>query len=354
MSESTIVADLGDIVIHALDVRAMTDEEIVAGNDFGNKMQAESNPEDPPTSLELARASVENIPDFVEIRLFRAVDGSGTVVGSANASWTLTDDNKHLANISVRVLPDFRRRGIAKALLRHAVEAIEGAGRTLIISGTSERVPAGEAFAVRVGAERAFAGHMNRLELADVDRNLVRRWIDEGPARAQGYTLVALDGPYPDDLVEEIIDVHHVMNDAPRDSLDMEDSKLTVGQMREIEKSMAAAKTERWALFARHEASGQLVGLTDVAWNPEQPETVWQGNTGVRREHRGHALGKWLKAVMLERILTERPYAKDVRTGNADSNDAMLGINRQLGFKHYIADAGWQISVEKLRAYIGA
>ena len=346
------MTDTGEVIIRAIDPRAISEEDIVAGNEFGNKMEAESHPEDPPTSLEMARVSVRNIPDFVEIKIFRAVDRGGMVVGSANASWALTDENQHLANASVRVLPEFRRRGIATMLLRSVVDAVEGSGRRLILSTTSERVPAGEAFAQRVGAERAFAGHLNRLDLAKVDRGLVRRWIEEGPGRAPGYSLVPIDGPYPDDLVDDIIEVHHVMNDAPRDDLDMEDSKLTVEQMREIEKSMLAAKTERWAIFARHDESGRLVGLTDVAWNPEQRETVWQGNTGVSREHRGHALGKWLKAVMLQRILDERPYAKDVRTGNADSNDAMLGINKQLGFEHYIADTGWQVSVEKLRAYV--
>jgi mycothiol synthase len=65
-----------------------------------------------------------------------------------------------------------------------------------------------------------------------------------------------------------------------------------------------------------------LAGLTDVYWNPAHPETVFQGNTGVLAAHRGKALGKWMKAVMLERILAERPDANDVRTSNADSNDA--------------------------------
>ncbi len=115
---------------------------------------------------------------------------------------------------------------------------------------------------------------------------------------------------------------------------------------------MLATKTEHWSIFVRHDESGKLVGFTDVSWNPEQPDTVGQGNTGVRPEHRGHALGKWLKATMLQRILDDRPNVKDIRTGNADSNDAMLGINRELGFKPYIAASAWQVPVETLRAYV--
>jgi GNAT superfamily N-acetyltransferase len=115
---------------------------------------------------------------------------------------------------------------------------------------------------------------------------------------------------------------------------------------------MVAQGTEMWALVARHEPTGKLVGFTEVFWNPAQPKTVNQGDTGVRPEHRGHALGKWLKAAMLARILRERTSAEDVRTGNADSNAPMLGINRALGFQPYIAHTAWQVSVERVRSYL--
>ena len=344
--------EVAGLVISEIDVRAMTDQEIAAGNEFGNKMAAESNPEDPPTPLDVAIAETRTLPDFLVVRLFRAVAPSGEVAASASINWTLTDENAHLAFVSIRVLPEFRRRGIAKGLLGMVVEAVEADNRSVIIGPTSDRVAAGEAFARRVGADPGLAMHTNRLELAAVDWDLVGRWVAEAPARAPGYSLVAVDGAYPDDIVEAVVDVLHVMNDAPRDALDMEDQQMTVEQMREFEKNAAASKSEHWSLFVRHDDSDRLVGLTDVWWNPAQPETVWQGNTGVRPEYRGHALGKWLKAVMLERILSERPEAKDIRTGNADSNDAMLAINRELGFKPYIANMNWQVSTEKVRDYL--
>jgi hypothetical protein len=55
---------------------------------------------------------------------------------------------------------------------------------------------------------------------------------------------------------------------------------------------------------------------------------------------------------MLQRIFAERPDAVDIRTGNADSNDAMLGINHALGFAPYIAETAWQVSLDQVRAYV--
>jgi GNAT superfamily N-acetyltransferase len=315
-------------------------------------MGAESRPEDPPTPVSSTRIGLQNIPDFVAFRVFLGRAADRSIAASATVSWTKTDDNRHLAQAGISVLPEFRRRGIAKALLSLVVDAVEADDRTLVVSNTSERVPSGEAFARAVGAEPAMAVHTNRLLLADVDRDMVRRWIEEAPARAPGYSLVRVDGRYPDDLIEDIVDVMHVMNDAPRDDLQMEDMTITVDQMREMEKGMLAQNVDHWSIFVRHDETGQLVGLTDVAWDPDQPDTVFQANTGVRPEHRGHALGKWLKAVMMQRILEDRPNAVDVRTGNADSNDAMLGINKELGFKPYIAASAWQVSTEKARGYL--
>ena len=343
---------VGDVVIFEHDIRKLTDDQVVELNDFGNLMGAESRPEDPPTPVELALASARNIPDFAAVRMFVGRDPEGTIAALGNAAFMRVEENQHVLETSISVRPDRRRQGIATALLRLVLDVAESEGRTLLMSATSERVPAGEAFARAVGADAAQANHINRLVLAEVDRDLVRRWIDEGPRRAPGYSLEWIDGIYPDDRLGEILDVLHVMNDAPRDDMQIEDRRLTPEQYREMAKQIEALDVELWALFARHDESGRLVGLTDVSWLAAEPDTVSQGNTGVRPEHRGHGLGKWLKAVMLQRVLDERPQSKDIRTGNADSNDAMLAINRALGFKPHRAITAWQVTTEQVRRYL--
>lgn len=343
---------VGDVVVHEVDVRNISDDEIVALHAFANVLGAESNPDDPPMPIELARASVTDIPDFVELKTFVGRDPDGSVVAQANTSFLRTEENRHLVNASIRVRADRRRRGIGTALLGLVADVAEREGRTLLVGATSETVPAGDAFATAVGAEAAQANHVNRLVLADVDRDLVQRWVDDGPTRAPGYSLEWLDGIFPDDRLEELLDVMHVMNDAPRDGVQREDMRITPEQYREMSKQVEAVGVEIWSLFARHDASGRLVGLTDVSWLAADADTIHQGNTGVRPEHRGHALGKWLKATMLQRIFEQRPQAKDIRTGNADSNDAMLKINRELGFKPYRASTTWQVTVDRVRRYL--
>ncbi len=335
-----------------IDHKALTAADIAAINAFENLTKREIRPDDPPTPIERTEAQVRNFPASLILREFWLRDEDGALVAVGFAWWRDANDNKHMAWCDVTVRSDKRRRGIGTRMLRHVFDAVRADGRTLMCGMTTERVPSGEAFARRIGAEVGQRVHMNRLMIADVDESLVRTWIEEGPVRAPGYSLVTIDGPFPDDIVEHAVRAFDVMNTAPHDDLAVEDSEMTVEQMRDIEKSGLAEGTERWVLFARHDATGELVGLSEVFWNPALPRVVNQGDTGVHPDHRGHALGKWMKAVMLERIMRERPGVDQIRTGNADSNDAMLGINHALGFKPFIASINWQANVETIERYL--
>ena len=343
---------VGGVVIEEVDYRSLSDDQIELLNTFDNTLLAESNPEDPPDALEVTAAEARNQPAYIVIRQFWGLDLDGALAAQGYVYWRDVPDNRHAIDVRVEVRPDYRRRGIARALLRLLVDVASDEGRPLLFSRTSERVLAGEAFARRAGADAAITDHTNRLILADVDRDLVRRWVSEGPVRAPAYSLVTIDSPFPDDHLEAIVEVKHVMNTAPLGDLDLEDRRMTPEMYRQWEQSILADGSQRWGLFARHDPSGELAGYTEVFWNPHQPRTIFQGDTGVRPEHRGHALGKWLKGAMLERILAERPGISDVRTGNADSNAPMLGINNALGFAPYIAHTGWQVRLERVRAYL--
>jgi len=57
---------------------------------------------------------------------------------------------------------------------------------------------------------------------------------------------------------------------------------------------------------------------------------------------------------MLQRILRLHPEIERVRTGNADANVAMLKINRELGYRPYIATTVWQLDVARAREFVGA
>ena len=105
-----------------------------------------------------------------------------------------------------------------------------------------------------------------------------------------------------------------------------------VEELRAVEAASAAAHQDWWNVGVRHDATGELVGLTELYLPANRPWMAFQGDTGVRPDHRGHGLGAWMKAVNHLRLADERPDVEWVQTWNAESNEPMLRINRALGF----------------------
>lgn len=344
-----------EYTIELCDPRNDSDDVIAQRCDFSHVLAREVIPDEPPTPVEQAIASIRAYPDRMRIWSFRARDAEGNLVASGGTSTDPENDtNPDVFWVSVNVLPDHRRNGLGSRILAEIVGLARAEGRTRLIGGTNERVPAGAEFAETYGGETKQADHLNHLPLDEVDRPLLESWVEEGPARAADYELVAFDGRVPDDLLEAFVDLVLVMNTAPRDGLELEDFTLTPKELREMEDRREAAKIEAWTIVARHKETGALAGFHDVSWNPSNPTVVWVGATGVKPEHRGHALGKWLKAAMTLRVLDERPDVTEIRTGNADSNDAMLGINKQMGYRPMVAHSSWEVSVAEAERRLAA
>ncbi len=324
----------------ALDSADVGDADLTRYHEFESAIRAERLPEDPPLPFGASVRQLRRPGPNARTRGFAAVlDGQWIGVSLG----VVVDSDERNVRVDLAVLPEYRRRGIGTELLARVAQVAEEAGRDSLVGDTYDRVTAGAAFARRFSASPGLRGHINRLALGEVDRAKVRRMIADGPVRAPAYELVAFDSPIPDEHIDDIAAMITVINDAPTDDLETAPIAVNGEMVRAFERIGLAAGVEVWWLLAREKSTGFVVGETDVRWDPKQPETVTQGYTVVRNEHRGHALGKWLKATMLERVLDERPDAVDVRTTNADSNAPMLGINKELGYKPYVATTTWQM-----------
>ncbi|HEX6060657.1 MAG TPA: hypothetical protein VF001_01195, partial [Candidatus Limnocylindria bacterium] len=249
------------------------------------------------------------------------------------------------------VHPDHRRKGLGTALFREFVQACEGQHPELLFMGmTNDRVAAGEPFLRGLGAQPGLPMKTNQLVLAEVDRAQVAEWAKLDPP---GYRLECIDDVVPPALMTAYIQASEGINDMPKGDLKMGDWKLTEEQVRDRENWFKQVGTEWWLLVAIDEATGEGAGFSDVTYDPKQPWVIWQQGTGVTRAHRGHKLGLWMKAVMLDRILRERPESRFIRTGNANTNAQMLGINTQLGFKVAWQSMLWQLPIADAKKAVG-
>jgi len=332
-----------------------------AGPDFWNRYhklrrvrQQESRPDDPvrPDVLEEAHLKRET-PFDIKYR-YEIVSGGGLLgwfSGSTSKPGTPGhESNKHLFWADIFVRPDARRRGIGASFMPLALELMDAHGCTVLSIGAEEA--SGHAFLRWLGAGAKFSGAENRLKLADVDWEMVDRWVSEGPKRSPQTKLETYDGPLPEAMWEEYApQLSSIVNTAPWENLDHGEVVITPAHMSDYYARLKIGDQRLHTILTR-EPDGVISAITDTSWAPHRPSIIDQQFTGVRPDARGRGLGKWIKAAMLAHLHVLYPEAQWVATENAGSNAPMLAINKKLGFRQYRAGTEYQISRDKLASRI--
>jgi mycothiol synthase len=326
------------------DLRTATDDEVLEAARFRQELALERTPEDPPAPLAVIAQHLRASPPGSWRAVFLARDGRGRLAGYGTTSRNLKDtENPHIRWGEVAVRPEHRRRGLGRALFARVVESCEGQGDGIVfVAQTNERVASGEAFARKIGASPGLPMKINQLELGTVDRARVAEWARLAP---RGYRLIRIDDVVPGDQVKPYLEAATGINDMPRGEIAFNDWKLTEAQIRQRENYFKQAGARWWLVLAIDETSGAGVGFTEVEFDPRNPHSIEQGGTAVVASHRGHRIGLWMKAAMLERILVELPESRFIRTGNANVNAQMLAVNAQLGFRHAWQSILWQLPI---------
>lgn len=320
---------------------------------FIRHMQSEALPDDPPSLLEEIRYSWSAIPPVITrcAWVVRAPAGAGQpprIAALASVDYINMEENKHLGQCNVRVLPRRRRQGLGLGLMQQIAQDALANGRRLLVFPTSDRIPAGAEFARRLGAQEALTMHVNQLDLTKLNPGLLHEWIEHASERAQGFELKLWEGPYPEEILPAMAQIKQAMNQAPTGELEVEDVHYTPDILRQIDQSLFGSGGQRWTFYVRETATGSLAGYTELSWQAGKPTIAQQGETAVLEAYRNRGLGRWLKAAMLGKVRRDRPETRYVRTSNAYTNAPMLKINTALGFEHYTATSLWQVEAEKV------
>jgi GNAT superfamily N-acetyltransferase len=246
-------------------------------------------------------------------------------------------ENRDLGFLAMTVHPEYRRRGIGTALLRHAAERLSAQGRSAL-AGEAFTGTAGDTFAQAVGARAGVTEARRRLDVTAIVPGLIASLRQSAEQAAADYTLTSFTGRVPGEHLDGLAYVLEAMNDAPSDH---EDKRWDAQRVREeINVRIERGGNRCYTVVAIHDETGQMAGLSEVEVDPESPEWGFQEDTAVARPHRGHRLGLLLKTAMLEWLAAEEPGLRTIETGNAAVNQYMIAINERLGFQ--VAHPWWQ------------
>jgi GNAT superfamily N-acetyltransferase len=243
-------------------------------------------------------------------------------------------DNLDQAYLELIVHPAERRSGLGLALLRQAAACAAAHGRT-VINGAARDGSAGEAFARWAGAEPGLAEIQRVLDVRQLEQDKLARLHRLAEQAAAAYAVVSWVGLVPDEFIEQAAAVYNAINDAPRDA-EIAPEEWTGQRVRERINDLRPRLALRYyTVAARHDGTGELAALTEMAVDPADPGWGHQMFTVVTAKHRGHRLGLLTKIAMLRLLATTEPQLERISTWNARVNEHMIAVNEAIGYTVY-------------------
>jgi GNAT superfamily N-acetyltransferase len=280
-----------------------------------------------------------------EHRCLSAYADGGRVVGIGDLTM-YRRENAHAAELTVAVLAAARRRGVGSAVVAEAERLSRQAGRREL--GGMDEVPtrpgyddAARAFAPALGF--APAQHMVRRELrVPLDPAPRRSLADDPRCSPPGYSLLSFLDRWPDALIEDRCELGRRMStDVPMGDQERDEEVWDEARVRHMEASFAAQHRAKVTTAVRHDASGRLVAFTEIAVPLGAPESSWQHDTLVMREHRGRGLGFAAKVANVAAVLQAHPAVRTISTWNAAENHHMIAVNDAMGFQVVAHSTFW-------------
>jgi GNAT superfamily N-acetyltransferase len=291
---------------------------------------AADDPLGPPMSERTGRALLKS-PGEPAQAWFVPGDAPGSALGFYHLRLPVRE-NRHLGGLYLQVHPEHRRRGVGRALLRHAAERAAEDGRSMLVTGVFQG-SAGEAFAERLDAKPGLADARRVQVLGKLPAEQVAALRARAAAAAADYSLVTWTDRTPDEYLPGLATVFNAMGDAPRDpghearTWDAERVRERVDDPRDLFGSRG------YFVAARHDGTGEMAAVSQVEVDSEYPEWGHQQITAVAGPHRGHRLGLLVKAAMTEWLGTAEPTLRRIVTWNAAANKHMIAINEALGYE---------------------
>ena len=259
----------------------------------------------------------------------------GEVEGSVAGWYRLAlpaQENLDKGYLDLIVHPAERQRGIGRALLRHAL-ARAAANHRSVLSGTTWNGSPGEAFARSVRATAGLVDVKRVQDLGQLDQARLAQLRTQAERSAAGYSLVSWIGPVPEEYIDQAAALYEAMNDAPH----VAGEAPQVWDARRVRERVNALRPafgmNHYTVAARHDDTGELAGVTEMAVDPADPGWAHVAITAVVRKHRGHQLGLALKLAMLRFLATTEPGLERCETWNSQVNTHMIAVNEALGYR---------------------
>ncbi len=260
-------------------------------------------------------------------------------------------DNTNFAFLGVHVTPEHRGRGIGSALTDFVVEQARQAGRTELLTETNLAFDDRDNHPYRTFLEQhgfTLANvEVRRIMDLPVPDDRIQAWIDESAPHHSDYRLETFVDEIPDELIASLVHLHNQLAlDAPTGDVEFEAEAMTPEGFK-IRRAKLKEMGRRVYETIAIAPNGEAVAQSTLSMSADDTENAYQWGTIVRRDHRGHRLGMAVKAINLRAVQAAYPDHQRIITTNSETNQHMVAINEELGFKPVELLAEFQRKLER-------
>lgn len=208
------------------------------------------------------------------------------------------------------------------------VEAADGSGR-LPVSNRQTRFALSAGYTLESVSDFGVLG----VPLPPARAEALRRDLAASPA-TEPYRVHTWGGPAPERWLDELAALHSRMaTDSFLGPVAAGPDPWDAERVRRTEQLRDEAGNVSLVAVAEDEATGRLVGMTEIVLSGEDPTVGLQDETVVLREHRRRWLGTRLKLANLEQLERLAPSVRTVYSWSHSGDDRMSRVNSRLGFR---------------------
>lgn len=276
----------------------------------------------------------------------------GVIAGHVAVQLPLKE-NRHLVWGDVTVDPRYRRRGLGRTLVEHAMAVTRDEGRrtiTVALLDTWQDGPSrpqtGKRLLEKLGFTLALTEVHRHSDITAIEAAEEQRLLDDSLAKSQDYETILWYHRPPEELLEPLGKLNSIfIDEAPMGELELEAQQLNADRIRRGNERAIDRGIHMLGVVARRKGETGLAANTIIGVTAEPGDVAYQWITLVDPKHRGHRLGMRVKLENLRQLREQRPRVRRIITGNADVNAHMVAINDALGFTPVDARLEYQIDV---------
>ncbi|MEJ1197552.1 MULTISPECIES: GNAT family N-acetyltransferase [unclassified Streptomyces] len=256
---------------------------------------------------------------------------NGDPLGHAFLRVFTREGQEHLAEVHLHVHRTERGRHVGTRLLETAVAAAREAGRRSVVAQADADTP-GDHFLAARGFRKVLTLTYARLALEEWGAAEADAIAAAAARRHPGYRLASWRGTVPGELAETFAASRRAMDDMPMDDTDYGVVVWDTERVRAAAQAIADRGDLLTTVVAVDESDGSIAGFSELVVPGDGKGDGTHYGTGVLPEHRGHGLGRWMKAESIHLARTNHPGLAGLVTDTADSNTHMRRINDALGY----------------------